>query len=129
MPSGQELLLVRPRVLGQKASDVLERKDKPNQARRYPVEFDSVSLESDLYEIALPNGYRVDELPSPVSLDYEFASYKSKVEAEGAVIRYERELTVKQVLVPTAQLSALKEFFRRIAADERASVVLKRVAP
>ena len=93
------------------------------------MEFDTASLESDLYEIALPAGYGVDELPPPVSLEYEFASYKSTVEVEGNVIRYRRELTVKQVLIPTGQLDTLKEFYRRIAADERASVVLKRVAP
>ncbi len=124
-----DLLLVRPRVLGQKASTVMEGKKKPDQTRQYPVEFDSASLESDLYEIAVPSGYHVDELPPPVTLDYEFASYKSTVDVEGNVIRYRRELTVKQVLIPTAQLESLKEFYRRIAADERASVVLKRAAP
>jgi len=120
------LLLVRPRVLGGKGSDILERKDKRGQTRQHPVELGSPELHSDLYEIELPSGYQVDELPTPVEVEYDFAAYKSKVELEGNRLRYERVYVVKDVRVPTERLSELKEFYRRIAADERASVVLKR---
>jgi len=121
------LLLVRPRVLGGKGSDILERKDKPGQTRQHPVELGNPELHTDLYEIELPGGYQVDELPPPVEVEYDFASYKSKVEVEGNLLRYQREYIVKDVRVPTERLAELKEFYRRIAADERASVVLKRV--
>lgn len=123
------LLLVRPRVLGGKGSDILERKDKPGQTRKYPVELGSPELHTDMYEIELPAGFTVDELPPPVQVDYDFASYRSKVEVEGNLLRYQREYTVKDVRVATERLPELKEFYRRIAADERASVVLKRSAP
>jgi len=123
------LLLVRPRVLGGKGSSILERKDKPGQTRRHPVELGSPELHSDVYEIELPGGFTVDEVPPPVEVEYDFASYKSKVEVEGNHLRYQREYVVKDVRVPTERLNELKEFYRRIAADERASVVLKRAAP
>lgn len=118
-----ELLLVRPRVLGQKSSDVLEMKD-----RKHPVEFDAASLESDTYEIALPEGYEVDELPPPTTLDAGFAEYHSKVEMAGTVLRYQRELRIKDVFIPTERLPELKKFYRQVAADENRSAVLKRAA-
>jgi len=118
------LLLVRPRVLGQKSTDLLERKE-----RRYPVEFPAASLEIDTFEIALPIGYEVDELPLPVSVDYGFAAYQSKVEVSGSVLRYSRTYQVKEVLVPIQRLDELKRFYRQIAADERNSAVLRRSAP
>jgi len=118
------LLLVRPRVLGQKSTDLLERKE-----RRYPVEFPAASLETDTFEIALPTGYEVDELPPPVSVDYGFAAYQSKVELSGSVLRYSRTYQVKEVLVPTQRLDELKRFYRQIAADERTSAVLRRSTP
>ena len=118
-----DLLLVRPRVLGEKSSDILETKD-----RKYPVEFDAASLESDTYDITLPEGYEVDELPPPTVLDAGFAEYHSKVEMVGKVLRYQRELRIKQVLVPTERLPDLKRFYRRVAADESHSAVLKRAA-
>lgn len=118
-----ELLLVRPRVLGQKSSGVLEMKD-----RKHPVEFDAASLESDTYEIALPEGYEVDELPPPTVLDAGFAEYHSKVEMAGTVLRYQRELRIKDVFIPTERLPELKKFYRQVAADENRSAVLKRAA-
>jgi transglutaminase-like putative cysteine protease len=118
-----DLLLVRPRVLGEKSSDILESKD-----RKYPVEFDSASLESDTYEITLPEGYEVDELPPPTVLDAGFAEYHSRVEMKGNVLRYQRELRIKEVLVPNERLPELKKFYRRVAADENRSAVFKRAA-
>lgn len=118
------LLLFRPRVLGQKARDFLE--GKP---RKYPVEFPESSLESDSFDIKLPDGYQVDELPPPVQLKYPFAEYNSTIEAAGNAVRYKRVFQVKQVWVPVEQAGELTRFFREIAADERASVVLKRSAP
>lgn len=123
-----ELLLVRPRVLGQKGDDLLERQKKGKQ-RLYAVEFDAATLQSDVFEIELPAGYVVDEVPPPVELNTDFAAYKSRIEVNGTVLRYQREYTVKEVRVPAERLEELKKFYRQVAADERASVVLKRRAP
>lgn len=117
------LLLLRPRVLGEKGDDLLERKE-----RKYPVEFADATLQSDVFEIALPPGYEVDELPPPVELDAGFASYRSKVDVSGNVLRYQRTYEIKEVIVPTKRLEELKSFYRKVAADERSSAVLRRVS-
>ncbi len=116
------LLLVRPRVLGQKAIDLLEEKE-----RKYPVEFASTSTQSDIVEITLPAGYRVDELPPPVDLVNDFVEYHSQTEVEGNTLRYRRNYVIKDVQVPTEWLAELKEFFRQVAADERNQAVFQRV--
>jgi len=123
-----DLLLLRPRVLGQKGDDLLERQKKGKE-RQYPVEFEAATLQSDVFEIELPSGYTVDELPPPVELDTDFVAYKSRIEVNGGVLRYQREYMVKDVRVPTERLEELKKFYRQVAADERSSVVLKRKAP
>jgi len=117
------LLLVRPRVLGAKGSDLLEIKE-----RKYPVEFSAAELHSDSFEFTLPGGYEVDELPPPVDVDYSFAAYRSKVEVTGNVLRYTRSYQLKDVFVPATRLDELKKFYRHIAADERTTAVLRRVA-
>ena len=66
------LLLVRPRVLGVKSDDVMEGKE-----RKYPVELGGTTLESDLYDISLPPGYVVDELPSPVNSSFALESTRA----------------------------------------------------
>ena len=68
-------------------------------------------------------------VPPPVELDTDFVAYKSRIEVNGGVLRYQREYMVKDVRVPTERLEELKKFYRQVAADERSSVVLKRKAP
>ena len=115
------LLLVRPRVLGTRSSGLLETKEP----RKFPVEFQGPSLDSDSFEIALPNGYEVSDLPPPIDVDYDFASYHSKTEASGNTLKYTRRLEVKQLTVPVSEVESLKKFYRMIASDERNTAVLQ----
>ena len=115
------LLLVRPRVLGVKSSGILETKEP----RKFPVEFPGPSRDSDVFEITIPAGYVVDDVPPPVDADYGFASYHSKTEVKGNTIQYSRTMEVKELSVPVARADELKKFYRIIAGDERNTVVLK----
>jgi hypothetical protein len=117
--SAGDLLVVRPRVLGQKSDDVAE-----GDPRKFPVEFDSASVQTDDFEITLPPGFTVEDVPAPMKADSEFASYTSQVKVDGNKIHYTRTYQIKQVLVPLDKLDELKKFNRQVAADERSSVVL-----
>jgi Domain of Unknown Function with PDB structure (DUF3857)/Transglutaminase-like superfamily len=115
------LLLVRPRVLGSKSSGILETKEP----RKFPFEFDGPLRDTDSFDITLPPGYEVDELPPPMDVDYSFGSYHSKTEATGQVLHYSRSVEIKQLSVPVSQMDELKKFYRMIATDERNTAVLK----
>ena len=115
------LLLVRPRVLGIKTSSLLETKEP----RKFPIEFEGPSRDTDSFEIAIPAGYVVDDMPPPVDADYSFASYHAKTEVKDNVIHYSRTLEVKELSVPVAHADDLKKFYRMIAGDERNTVVLR----
>ena len=122
--SAGNLLLVRPRFIGNKSSDLLETKEP----RKYPVEFDGPSQDTDTFEITLPAGYEVDDLPPPVNADYSFASYHSKTEVNGNTLRYTRTFEVKELSVPLSKVEDLKKLYRIIAGDERNTAVLKPAA-
>ncbi len=115
------LLLIRPRVIGSKSSSLLETKEP----RNFPVEFDGPVEDTDTFEITLPPGYEVDDLPPPVDVDFSFASYHSKSAVSGNVIRYDRTFEVKELSVPVSKAEELKKFYRIIASDERNTAVLK----
>ena len=115
------LLLVRPRVLGVKTSAILETKEP----RKFAIEFEGPSRDTDSFEIAIPAGYVVDDVPPPVNAEYSFASYHAKTEVNGNLIHYSRTLDVKELSVPVARADELKKFYRIIAGDERNTVVLK----
>jgi hypothetical protein len=122
-PAGN-LLLVRPRVLGSKSSDILETKEP----RQFAVEFPGPERDTDTFEIAIPAGYEVDDLPAPINAEYSFASYHSKTEANGGTIRYTRTFEVKELSVPVSKAEELKKLYRIIASDERSTAVLKPTA-
>lgn len=115
------LLLVRPRVLGNKSSGILEMKEP----RKFPVEFEGPEHDIDSFEITIPDGYEVDELPPPMDADYSFASYHSKTEAVGHTLHYTRTLEIRELSVPVGKMDELKKFYRIIASDERNTAVLK----
>jgi len=116
-----DLLIVRPRTIGTKGSSVLETKEP----RKYPLEFYGPARDTDKFEITLPPGYEVDDLPPPVDVDYSFASYHSKTEKAGNVLQYTRTFEIKELSVPVDKIDELKKFYRAIAGDERNTAVLK----
>ncbi|HEV2722011.1 MAG TPA: DUF3857 and transglutaminase domain-containing protein [Thermoanaerobaculia bacterium] len=114
------LLLVRPRVLGSKAEGVLDLSE-----RMYAYESDGPSLETDEIDIALPPGVAADEIPEPLTVSNKVASYRSETKLENQTLRYRRQYRIDTFVVPRADLPELNGLFTKIAADERASAVLK----
>jgi len=78
------LLLVRLRVWAN-----WRRMDRTNRATT-PTIFGPF-LDTDQVEIALPDGFKVDELPEPAKAAYPFGQYTSKTEIAGNLLKYSRE--------------------------------------
>lgn len=122
--SAGNLLIVRPRVVGGKGSSLLT--GKP---RKYPIEFEEATRQDDVFDITLPAGYVVDELPQPVHVKCDYATYTSEVQVTGNVLHYKRTYEITDLIVPTRKLGEVRDFFHQIATDEKSSAVLRRVNP
>jgi transglutaminase-like putative cysteine protease len=118
------LLIVRPRVVGGKGSSLLT--GKP---RKYPIEFEEATRQDDIFDITLPSGYVVDELPQPVYAKCAYATYKSEVQVTGNVLQYKRTYEITDLVAPIQKLDEVRDFFHQIAADEKSSAVLRRANP
>jgi hypothetical protein len=118
--SAGDLLLVRPRILGSDTWSL------PRETRAWPIDLSAVQTRSDHIDLTLPPGYIVDELPDPVSLDTDFASYHSAVTADATTLHYTREYTVKQLQLDASRYDDLRKFTERVAYDEATSAVLKK---
>jgi hypothetical protein len=114
------LLMVRPRVLGSYGLDV------DRKVRHVAIDLEATMQGTDEYDIELPEGYVVDELPDPVKADFGFASYVSSSEMHGRTLHYSRTYTVKQVTVPAAKYGEVQKLASVIAADEDSRAILKR---
>ncbi len=118
------LLILRPGVVGTKGSNLLS--GKP---RKYPIEFPEATRQDDIFDITLPAGYVVDELPKPVLAECAYGTYKSEVQVADNVLHYKRTYEITDVVVPTQKLDEVRDFFHQIAADEKSSAVLRRANP
>lgn len=124
--SAGDLLMVRPRVIGEKGSELADLlSDRP---RKYPVDFGEATRQDDIFDIKLPTGYTVDELPKPVSIDCGYASYQSEITMGGTTLHYHRMYEVKDVSVPAQKMGELQAFLRQVTADERAEAIFRRAS-
>ncbi len=114
------LLLLRPRVVG---SDTEELNDRP---RKYPIQFEALGDWKDDFDVRIPAGYAIDEVPDPVNVDVGFASYRSEVKIDGSTLHYSREYVLKKLALDPDQYSALKKFEAEVNTDENRSAVLKK---
>jgi hypothetical protein len=114
------LLMVRPRVMG---NEFLETDHK---TRTVPINLRETLQVKDDYDIELPPGYAVDEVPDPVKLDLGFASYESASQVKGNILHYSRTYTVREVTLPPEKYSDLQKLAGVIAADEQSHAVLRK---
>ena len=114
------LLLVRPRVVGSDAEGLDE---KP---RKVPISFTGVGTWRDEFDVKIPAGYTVDDVPDPVSMDVGFATYHSEVKAEGGALHYKREYVLKKLELEPGEYAKLRKLEAAITTDENSDAVLKK---
>jgi hypothetical protein len=113
------LLMLRPRVLGSLEIPVDHKK------RKVGIDLHQTMQVSDDFDIELPDGYVVDELPDPVKVDMGFASYESSTEIHGQTLHYKRVYTQREVTLPAEKYSELQRLAGLIDNDEQSRAVLK----
>ena len=115
-------LVVRPRVVGNKALDLASKDKKP---RRYPIDLETTACSRDEFTIELPVGWTADSLPKPVVLDAGFAAYSSRTEVAGPTLVYRREYRLIEPLLPASRHDEALKFFLAVGAEEQQSLLLK----
>jgi len=80
------------------------------------------------FEITLPAGYEVDDLPAAGERGLQLRELPQQTEVNGIRWRYTRTFEVKELSVPLSKVEDLKKLYRIIAGDERNTAVLKPAA-
>lgn len=114
-----DMMLVRPRVLGQKAETIVDLK------RTYPYVTEGPSLHSDEVEIRMPPTAKLDELPAKVEIRTPTVQYTSASTFADGVLRYKRQYSLHAYLIPKESFAEVNGAWKQILGDERASAVFK----
>ena len=115
------LLMVRPRVVGSGGFAV------DHKTRTLPINLDQTMQMVDDYQIDLPAGYAIDELPAAVKFDVGFASYTSSSEMVGNTLHYHRTYTVNEVSLPADKYPDVQKLASIIEGDEQSRAILKKI--
>ncbi len=122
-----DLLIVRPRVIGEDPAAILRLLTK--ERRLYPIQLQAATRQDDVFDIKLPPGYAVVELPPPLTVECPYASYRSEVSFSGGTLHFHRTYEVKSVTVPIEKLGDFQAFLRQISADESAEAIFRKSTP
>ncbi len=114
-----KLLVIKPLLLRAQNYPVFT-----TQERNYPILFDIQSVREDLTRIILPEGFRLDELPTDTRVRTDFGEFDLTYQVSGQSLVVRRRLAIKQQLMPAAQYSSVKKFFETAQAASQSSIVL-----
>lgn len=115
------LLMMRPRIFGTFGLPVDRKK------RKVAIDLRSTMLGRDEFDVELPEGYAVDEVPEAVKVDLGFAAYESSTVVHGRMLHYSRTFTMREVALPPERYGDVQRLAGLIAADEQSRAVLKQV--
>ena len=95
-----------------------------NKNRTYPIVIKSTGYDADTAVFDLPKNYSVEYLPEPVVIDSPFGYYQSSTKIEDHKAVYIREYKWNKGTFPAADYEKLRDFFKAIAAADKAKMVL-----
>lgn len=107
--------------------DILSRHYLPNfseKERLLPIQLPPLAI-NDTIALAIPEGFKIDEVPAQTSLESAYGSCHMTYEIVGETMRLNREVVLNSATIPTAEYAKLRQFLSDIAKADRTSLLLK----
>jgi hypothetical protein len=114
------LLLVKPGVLGVGVGYSF-----PATERKLPIVLHAAEWHSTVH-LRVPDGFKVDEVPDPVSLSGAYGKYQATWTPGGNEVLFRQSLEVNDITAPPGDYKAVRDFFDHVSGAESAPVVLMR---
>ncbi len=96
--------------------------------RNFPVDFTYGRKLHYTLNLALPDGYVVQELPGNITLNLpgDGGQFRRLAQVEGNALQFTSQITIRKPRFDPLEYKALREFYDRIVAAHAEQVVLKR---
>ncbi|MBV9241725.1 MAG: DUF3857 domain-containing protein [Acidobacteria bacterium] len=112
------LMMFKPAMVGR-----LDQFVQIEGKRMTPMLLDSSNY-SETIKVKLPDGFAVDEMPDPDTIETPFGRYSSKYEVSGGYLIFSRKLELSRSVIPASQYNEVGKFFGVVRNAEVAPVVL-----
>lgn len=94
--------------------------------RMLPFEIDRGFIDTDSYEIKLPNTMQVEALMNPVSIETKFGIYKASItQISEDTLLYQREFIMNKGNYTKDEYDAFREFWLEVVKYDKSKIVLK----
>ncbi len=97
------------------------------EERKYPFVISGGNVECDTILIAIPNGMKVEKLPSDVVLKKMFGSFSSHLSMQGNTLQVVQLINIPNEELPASNNEDLKSFMNEINQAYEAQIVLKKL--
>lgn len=94
------------------------------EKRKFDIDLDLGYTSTDTLEFKLPEGYKVEVLPSEVALNSEFGTYTLKCKVDNGVLKVFRQTQVKEGLYKASKYPELYDFFKKMSLNDGSKVIL-----
>jgi hypothetical protein len=113
------LLVVRPLILRAQQFPLFTRAE-----RFSPVRFEMKSVQEDVAVISLPEGFRIDELPSETRLQSGFGEFGIFYKFDRGRVVAQRRLAISALTTPVSYYAEVKRFFDSALSASQTNIVL-----
>lgn len=97
---------------------------RPIEGKRMTPLLLDASNYNETIKVKLPDGFAVDEMPDPDTIETPFGKYSSKYEVSGNTLTFTRRLELNRSIIPASQYNDVGRFFAVVRNAEIAPVVL-----
>ena len=116
--TGKRLFII-PNVMSRTS-----RKLKGDEERKYDIVLSDEYTDLDSVEIEIPNGFELESLPSPVTIESKFGKYSNSLKMSGNKIYYYRKMENYSGRFSAKEYAALVNFYDAIYKADRNRIVL-----
>ncbi|TDQ30656.1 DUF3857 domain-containing transglutaminase family protein [Zeaxanthinibacter enoshimensis] len=97
--------------------------------RKLPFQISRGYLDEDVFSIQLPPGFEIEAMPEFESIRNEFGEYEAQIEYDKTKhqLQYRRKLLVKEGSYEPAKYNTYREFRKKVARNDSAHLVLKKI--
>ncbi|WP_046758955.1 DUF3857 domain-containing protein [Kordia jejudonensis] len=93
--------------------------------RKFPLKISRGFYDEDTYEIKLPSDYKIEAIPSAITLEGEFGSYAFSItQKDDETLIYQRSIKINDGEYPKDAYKNYRKFIKKIVKFDNAKIVL-----
>jgi hypothetical protein len=94
------------------------------EKRLADIEVDLGTTSEDTLEYKLPTGYKIEALPTNVSLSSDFGRYKLSCKIEKQTLLITRSIELKEGKFPASKYNEMYDFYKKMSAADNSKAIL-----